>query len=197
MDIKSKKKEMISNMIKQNIVSIVISLLSEGKPITMDNVAAACGVSKGTVYNYFEDRKSLLNHVHKEIITPIVMDRDNLFMSDISPLQKLREFIKSLKATADNTSVYFRFIKNERTVAEEMEDHFNLLTKPLANVIKEGIAKGELIEMDPYVMAEMLSGGWIGIFHLQDIKHEDLPEYQDIEKEFNNVLDIFVSKGDK
>jgi hypothetical protein len=46
-------------------------------------------------------------------------------------------------------------------------------------------------------MAEMMTGGWIGIFHLQDIKHEDLPEYQDVVKEFNKVLDIFVSKGDK
>jgi AcrR family transcriptional regulator len=175
----------------------VISLISEGKPITMDNVAAACGVSKGTVYNYFEDRKSLLNHVHREIIIPLVADRDKLFASDISPLQKLRGFIKSLKETSDSTSVYFRFIKNERTVAEEMDEHFHLMTKPLANVIKEGIEKGELIDMDPYIMAEMLSGGWIGIFHLQDVKHEDLPEYQDVEKEFNKVLDIFVSKGDK
>jgi len=197
MDIKSKKKEMISNMIKQNVVSIVVSLLSEGKPITMDNVASACGVSKGTVYNYFEDRTSLLNHVHKEIINPLVERRDQLFTSDIFPVQKLRGFIQLLKETSDNTFVYFKFIKNERTVAEEVKEHFNLLTKPLANVIKEGIEKGELIDMDPYVMAEMLAGGWIGIFHLQDIEYEDLPDYKDLEKEFNQVLDIFVSKGDK
>jgi AcrR family transcriptional regulator len=121
----------------------------------MDNVAAACGVSKGTVYNYFEDRKSLLNHVHREIIIPLVADRDKLFASDISPLQKLREFIKSLKATADNTSVYFKFIKNERTVAEEVEENFHLMTEPLANVIKQGIEKGELIDMDPYVRCQI------------------------------------------
>ena len=57
----SKRKELMERMIKQDVVNTVLDLIQEDRQVTMDEVALRCGVAKGTLYNYFKNKKDLIS----------------------------------------------------------------------------------------------------------------------------------------
>lgn len=194
MDIKSKKRAMIINMIKQNVVDVTLDLINEGKNITMDEVAAGCGVSKGTIYNYFSDRQALLDYVHDEILRPFKDTDRGLFAKGDDPLAKIYEFVDMLFETPDNLEGYFHFIQKERTVAQEDSEKFEFVIKPLAAICEDGIKRGMFIETNPYMLAEMIYGVTIGTLHLTLMRDVELPCDESMKAEFIKLINRMLIK---
>ncbi|XOB95371.1 TetR/AcrR family transcriptional regulator [Deferribacteres bacterium DY0609] len=181
-------------MIKSNMVAIVISLINEGKPITMEDVANRCGVSKGTIYNYFSDRRSLLDHVHAEIIRPLREIGEEIFKGDMMPLDKIHAFVNVVMEMPDYVKVYFRFIGNERTVAQEEREKYEMITKPLSEICAEGIKRGEFINVHPSILAEMINGIVVGTLGLVAVADSQLPDNETMNKDFIKLINQMVIK---
>ena len=157
-----KKKEMLDQLLREEIVGVILTMIQDGTAITMDEVARQCGVSKGTLYNYFQNKEELLDHVHQAVLAPLLASHQQIFESEDPPLIRLHSFVESVFATHECISNYFHFIWQHKTAEAVYRERVALLMHPLAKICQEGIEKGEFIAVDPYVLAEMVYGTAIG-----------------------------------
>jgi len=180
-----KKKELIDNLIKAEIVKTVFSLIKNDQPVTMDEIAKRCGVAKGTLYNYFENKKALLNYVHQTVLIPIRKRNKTIFESTKAPLVKLNEFIDLVFDIMEELSLYFHFVQHHKTVAEEIGERLDLVIRPLVKVCTQGIQDGAFIDVNPYLLAEMIYGTVFG--PVKSMQHR-FTEKQDIKKIKQDII---------
>jgi len=157
-----KKKELLDQLLRNEIVQVILTMIHENTPITMDEVARQCGVSKGTLYNYFQNKEELLDHVHQAILEPLLESNQQIFESTADPLTRLLNFIDSVFVTHESISTYFHFVWQNKTAEMVYRERVDLLMHPLAKVCQEGIDDGVFINIDPYILAEMIHGTAIG-----------------------------------
>ena len=159
-----RNKEMLERLLKQEIVDTVLALISEGESLTMEEVARRCGVAKGTLYNYFQNKEELLSHVHQAVLGPLVESHQKIFTSANEPLVKIHQFIDAVYGTSETLSTYFRFVWQNKTAEMMFLERVELLLHPLAAICQEGIERSGFVKVDPYIMAEMIYGTVIGPF---------------------------------
>ena len=63
---------------------------------SMNEVAQGCGVSKATLYHYFQDKHDLLVNIADEHVSRLVMLVDQVQEQPLAPDQKLRVLIQAL-----------------------------------------------------------------------------------------------------
>ncbi len=157
-----KKKEMLDQLLRQEIVQVILTMIEEETPITMDEAARQCGVSKGTLYNYFQNKDELLDHVHQIVLEPVQASHQDIFESDLDSLGKINAFIDMVFGHSECISTYFQFIWQNKTAENVFRERVEMLIHPLAKLCREGADKGELPDVNPYVLAELLYGTIIG-----------------------------------
>jgi len=185
----TKRKEMMNRLIKGQAVKTVLVMIQEGTPITMDKVAARCGVSKGTLYNYFQNKTDLLNTVHGTVIIPIKKDLSKIFEKDILPMEKICAFVDNVFDFQKEYPLYFKFIQSRRSAADAVTERMDIIITPLVHVCREGMRLGQFIDMDPYVMAAMIFGTVVG--PLESLTHREEP-LQDLEKLKQEIVRFLV-----
>jgi AcrR family transcriptional regulator len=158
----SKRKELVDNLVKAEIVKTVLALIKQGQPVTMDEIARRCSVAKGTLYNYFKDKKALMHYVHQTVLGPIRDTNTAIFESTKDPILRLHEFIDSAFGIHEDVSLYFQFVQQKRTVANQIDERFELVMGQLITFCDQGIREGYFIDVDPIVLAEMIYGTVIG-----------------------------------
>ncbi len=190
----TKRKELMDRLIKEEVVKTVLSMIHEDQPLTMDDVAAQCGVSKGTLYNYFKNKKALLSFVHEAVIFPIKNGADQLFGQSIRPMEKLYTFVENVFNFHKEYPLYFKFIQSQRSAAEATDEKMSLTILPLVKVCKKGMVSGDFVNMDPYVMAAMIFGAVIGPMESLGYREEPITDIEAFKKDIICLLDRSILK---
>ena len=190
----TKRKEMMNRLLKGQVVQPVLAMIQEGTSITMDKVAARCGVSKGTLYNYFKNKKDLLNYVHEAVIIPIKRGSSKIFKKDIQPMEKIYGFVGNVFDFHKEYPLYFKFIQSQRSAAEAVTERMEVIILPLVNVCREGIRQGQFIDADPYVMAAMIFGSVVGPLESLTYREEPLRDLETLKQEIVRFLDKCILK---
>ena len=193
----SRKKELLDSMIKEEITTAVLELISRNQAVTMDVIAAQCGVAKGTLYNYFKNKKMLINHVHKTIIKPKLENNRVIFESDNSPEIKLFDFVDSVFNFHDAYPLYFQFIQSQRTASEFGKEKFETVVHPLVRLCREGIKRGVFVDLDPFVMASMIFGTIIGTLETLQNREDRHWDMEKIKKDVICLLDRMIVKQEE
>jgi len=189
----SKKKELVDNLVKAEIVKTVLALIKQGQPVTMDEIARRCSVAKGTLYNYFKDKKALMHCVHQTVLGPIRDTNTAIFESTKDPILRLHEFIDSAFGIHEDVSLYFQFVQQKRTVANQIDERFELVMGPLITFCSQGIQDGSFIDVDPIVLAEMIYGTVIGsLISIQ--KKRGTPDMKKIKQDTICLVDRIILK---
>ena len=187
-----KKKEMLDRLLRQEIIQVILTMIQDDVPITMDEVARQCGVSKGTLYNYFQNKEELLDHVHQVILEPLLESNRQIFESPADPLTRLLDFIDSVFATHESIAIYFHSVWQHKTAEEVYRERVEVLMHPLARVCREGIDNGDFIDVNPYILAEMIYGTAVGTLTTLSYSHEVVVDrgkiLQDVKKLINKIL---------
>ncbi len=188
-----KKREMLDQLLRQEIVEVILNMIHCNTAITMDEVARQCGVSKGTLYNYFQNKEELLDHVHQAVIEPLVKSHQEIFTSANEPLVKLHLFIDAIYGMSDTLAAYFRFVWQNKTAEMMFLERAELLMHPLAKICQEGIECSGFIEVDPYIMAEMIYGTVIGPFNTMPYRDggshlDETKMQQDVKKLIDRIV---------
>jgi len=187
-----KKKDLLDQLLRNEIVQVILAMIQESTPITMDEVARQCGVSKGTLYNYFQNKEELLDHVHQVIVEPLIESNRQILESSGDPLTRLLNFIDSVFATHESISTYFQFVWQNKTAEMVYRERVELLMHPLAKVCQEGIDNGEFINIDPYILAEMIYGTAIGTLTTLNYRDAVVVDrekmLQDVKKLINKLI---------
>ncbi len=158
----SKKKQWVDNLVKDEIVKTVLTLIKNEQPVTMDEIARQSSVAKGTLYNYFKNKKALMQYVHQTVLAPIRDANKTIFETPGDPIARLHAFIDSVFCIHEDVSLYFQFVQKKRTVANQIDERFDIVMRPLIRFCSQGIQGGSFIDVDPTILAEMIYGTVIG-----------------------------------
>jgi len=157
-----KKKELLDHLVKTQIVDAVMTMIKKNSSITMDGIARTCGIAKGSLYNYFKNKEDLMGYVHQAILEPIRESKSMILDSRKDPLTRLYEFIDSVFHINEDLHFYFRFMEQERSVAVEKKERSDIVMQPLTRLCRQGIEKGQFIDVAPDILAEAIYGMVIG-----------------------------------
>ncbi len=167
-----RKKQMVEKMMRGALYQAASSVMSEyGWPgLTMDRVAEEAGVSKGTVYNYFKDKKELVWFVITNLALDIEERLKNIIESHQSCAETVKEIVmKELQGRREHghlaTAIIHAF-HEEPELRKRMlsSDHpFNRVDKMIEDLFARGMEKGEFRKMDPKAMQSVFSAILMGI----------------------------------
>lgn len=113
------------------------------KCITMDDVAAALGISKRTLYEVFSDKESLL----KECILKVQTDRDQYLLDVYERSNHVLEVIlavfqKSIEIFHQTNKRFFEDIKKYPKIYTMMQDRRESDTEKTISFFKTGVEQG-------------------------------------------------------
>ncbi|WP_035237862.1 TetR/AcrR family transcriptional regulator [Desulfobacter vibrioformis] len=190
----TRRKEMMNRLLKGQVIKTVLAMIQEGTSVTMDKVADRCGVSKGTLYNYFKNKTDLLNSVHEAVIIPIKKESYKIFEKNIPPMEKIYAFVDNVFNFQKEYPLYFKFIQSQRSAAAAVTERMDTIIIPLVNVCREGMRRGQFMVVDPYVMAAMIFGTVVGPLESLTYREEPLQDLEKLKQEIVRFLDISIHK---
>jgi len=182
-------------------LSCIDLLLEKGiKKLTVAEVAKTAGVSKGSIYDYFDNKEDIVYEVIRALIFEYQKEKELEFSKDISSREKvfhLFEFVldDSEKYTKDH-NLYKEYVSiNLGSVCEGMcgfnNECSDFFTSIATQIIQEGVDKGELVKESLSLIKGLLAleKGFLFISWTQekDIKN-DLKEF------LNTLFDLLEIK---
>lgn len=149
---------------REQIVQAASALLaSKGYEATsLDDVAAAAGITKGTVYYHFDSKEALYWAVVAPIVAKTNLLAEQAVARSLSARQAIIELVELLIAGASGATDKYMYYQEMLPLNEEMrrairqqERNYEEL---VADVIRRGQAKGEIRPGDPKVLALIVIG---------------------------------------
>lgn len=154
----------------------------------MDEVAAACGVGKGTLYRYFPSKRALFFAVTFEGIEKLQADLERIAGGAEAPVVKLERLVHRLLGHFWDRRVFFALIhdgEGHDPGAREWGRRRAALASVVERVLAEGVAAGAFRAVDPHLGSEMLLG------MLRGANRHRGPEDR-LERSLAFILDVFL-----
>lgn len=137
-----------------------------------DSIASAAGVNKALLYYYYKDKETLYGAVLDEVFSGLVEQLVGVLRSEASPGEKvLRYLVRHFDYIAVHPQ-YPRLIQHEMMRANigkspHLERAVHAFFRPIVDAfvltVNEGIASGELRQLDPAQLSISLTG--INVFY--------------------------------
>ncbi|MEX2483856.1 MAG: TetR/AcrR family transcriptional regulator [Brumimicrobium sp.] len=168
--------------------SALLFLKNGIKSVTMDDLAKELGVSKKTIYKYFDDKNDLVTKI-VEIKTSLDRQACKEARCDsenaIDALFKISEFVSEMMQNV-HSSVFFDLQKYHRDAWEVMEEHkLNFVKSQIKENIERGQEEGLYI---PTLNSEVISSIYISTMNgLFDGFTFDLSKFQ-----FKTIFDEII-----
>jgi len=148
------------------IMDAALALFSEkGFTATrLDDVAEAAGVSKATIYLYFENKEQLFTALVRELATPRFDEIEKLIDAHEGPSAGLLDFVIARIgeiATTTKIPALAKIILAESGNFPEIRNHYrdHIALRGLGNIVRiveRGIARGEFHPCDPTSAAQSI-----------------------------------------
>lgn len=164
------RKRALDEIMKEALFEATIAVLSEHgvKGLTMDRVAQAAGVAKGSLYNYFRSKKDLLEFVFAKVIDPILQHLAKAVAVEQPAVEKLADFLRMLLDYAAKHADVLRLLIDDETAHGLLQSSERSIRKAigyqLAQIIRQGISEGAFRPGDPRMLAIMFQGLYRGVF---------------------------------
>jgi AcrR family transcriptional regulator len=162
------KKEILTAFRTQEILAAAKELMSQKglETVTMDDIAQAAGVAKGTVYLYFPSKDELIEALLSQVGENLLSALEAILTSGRDPHEKLRQVLLMLLQNLEQEQVLFpvylresrrgRFQDPARSPDwRELEE--TILAK-ITSLFAEGIATGLFMAAEPRLLAYLLRG---------------------------------------
>jgi len=130
---------------------------------SMEDIAAAAGIRKPTLYHYFRGKHELLLEIHDAIMSELVSRLDAREKTCPSATEMIRGIVRDCLEVLEALPHYPRvFFEHYREVPEprqsEMRKERDDYTARVQAAIANGVASGELREVDPTLAVFALFG---------------------------------------
>lgn len=155
-------KELHITQMRENICSAFAEMFAAEGDVSMENLAEKVGIAKGTIYNYFKDKKELTAAVMESRRKIMVRMMEEAISPELSAVQQLETFVRIIWQDF-NTHRHLRmeYLRNNpvRHVAHRPRP-LDILKK----IIERGIVHAEFRETDPEEAALFVFCSLIGKF---------------------------------
>lgn len=164
--------------------------------LTMEKVAEKAGVSKGTIYTYFKDKQELLRMLMREAAGDFLKELDTITSTDSGSVRErllpVAELMDEFSREHKELFLYLHQpgeIGNEihRAECSEGMKTFHIMLSAVSSILKDGIAKGELVKSDPDLMSFL----FIGSLHNLLLSEVYLPE-KEVKANANTLVDLYL-----
>lgn len=140
------------------------------KKTTMDEIAAACGKAKSTLYHYFKSKEEVFDEVLNKEMLSLRQIVDNQVKSKSTFQEKLKAYFETFHKEAINkmnlTRILKQEIKSEIVNTNRFTDIIQFETNYVANLMKEGFKNNEITSIDEKeipLFSEILVIAFLGI----------------------------------
>jgi AcrR family transcriptional regulator len=166
---KTTKKEIVTAFRTREILAAGRQLLEQRGPeaMTMEEIAAAAGVAKGTLYLYFQSKDDLILALINQVGENILQDMEAVLQAPGSPAEKLSRMVSVLLEYLNRERLLFPIYAREllrgegesregsRRRYQELEEEFVAL---VTRLFAEGIAAGQFIPANPRLLTFLIRG---------------------------------------
>ena len=148
---------------------------------TVDDVAAAAELGKGTIYLYFSSKEEILAHLLLEGFDILINSLRETFSSteSLPSSERLRRLAATYLEFSREFSPYFRLMvafdrgslreKLPLELREEIKARNREALGWVSRVVEEGVAKGDFVPQDPWLVAGTLWASIHGVLILMSI----------------------------
>lgn len=159
---KTERKRLFDQITRKAIQEAVVNLVTRTgtRKVTMDQVAAEAGLSKGCLYIYFRSKKELLESVKTASFKPLGDQLQEILNGLLTPNQKIESIVHRLFSYFDENRGLFRFLLEEREIAQsqvirQKNSRYRNFVERIANVLDDGVASGLFRHMDSKKVASI------------------------------------------
>lgn len=198
---KATKKEIVTAFRTQEILAAARKLLDQSglEAMTMDDIAAAAGVAKGTLYLYFQSKDDLLLAMISQVGENILRDVEAALQAPGTPPERLTRMVSVLLEYLDRERLLFpiyarevlqgkqKFRKGFWWHIQAMEEKFVTV---VTGLFAEGIAAGQFISANPRYLTYLIRGLVRATGYYQRDKGQS-----DVAKEAMPVILTLLSSG--
>ena len=130
--------------------------------LTMERLAIAARVAKGSVYNYFRSKRGLLQFVYQKAYEPINVQMHEIAAGRQTARGKLEAMARMYFEHVNQDRELFDFLLNDAAVRGLLKTEQDSLRAQvitvLSGILEQGIAAGEFKPLDAKRVAEMVLG---------------------------------------
>ena len=160
--LKTERKHLFEEITRKAIQEAVVNLVARTgtRKVTMDQVAAEAGLSKGCLYIHFRSKKELLESVKTARFKPLVDQLQEILNGSLTPNQKIESIVHRLFSYFDENRGLFRFLLEEREIAQsqvirQKNSRYRNFVERIANVLDDGVASGLFRHLDSKKVASI------------------------------------------
>lgn len=158
----------------------------------MDRVAAAAGMAKGSLYNYFRNKQELLEFVHQRAIAPVQQAVQEILDGQAPAAAKLESICRLWREHLGAHRAVFEFFVNDQTAKGLLRGSQETArawgTQQVARIIAQGIQAGDFRPVDSLAAAEVFVGAAIGM-----VEHElAIGRLRPIDEAVAMLMDVFL-----
>lgn len=189
------RKRALDEMMKESLFEATVAVLGEHgvDGMTMERVAMAAGMAKGSVYNYFGSKRDLLEFVYAKIIDPIFQKLVETVASDRPAREKLAKHLRDLLDHVAKQSQVFKLLFEDDSAHGLLQSTERrtreAACQQLAEVFRQGVTEGVFRPSDPLVLARQFFGVCAGTFD----SRPELAEPDQRESVFRLIMDTFLN----
>ena len=134
-------------------------LAVQGEQASMNDVAAAAGVARATVYRYFPNRQALLDELARAAVSEADEGLASARIDEVPPEEGVARAVRALVDVGDS----FVLLARER-VRSEPERFERRVTQPLRELFERGQAAGDIRhDIASALLTESLIGLIVGV----------------------------------
>jgi AcrR family transcriptional regulator len=166
---KATKKDIVTAFRTREILAAARQLLDQRglEAMTMEEIAAAAGVAKGTLYLYFQSKDNLIQALLTMVGENILRDLETTLQAAGTPPEKLKRIVTVLLEYLNRERVLFPIYARELLRGrqesrrgfwrryQELEERFVTL---VTDLFTEGIAAGQFIPANPRLLTFLIRG---------------------------------------
>ena len=179
---------------RRELLTLAVELIHrEGlESLTMEGVAAAAGVAKGTVYLYFDSKDRLVEQAIEKTLEPLVEEVCGLLESERVPEEKLRSMAIANLAYFDRHRSLFRVFTHDRYARRthtrrSRDDHYRKVVGKTAEVIRDGIRQRRFRAAD----ADTTAAIWLEALTVVLVRRLQAADSGPAEAAADSLLELF------
>ncbi len=159
-----RRKAAVDAAMRDGLFEAAVAVISQygSAGLTMDRLAIAARVAKGSVYNYFRSKRGLLQFVYQKAYEPINVQMHEIAASSQTARGKLEAMARMYFEHVNQDRQLFDFLLNDASVRGLLKTEQDSLREQviavLTEILEQGVAAQEFRPLDAIRVAEMILG---------------------------------------
>lgn len=162
------QKAALETLMKDDVYEKAIAIMTgeDLQALTMERLANDVGVSRGTLYNYFDDKDAVVDFVEARTFDPVLEAIGEVAASDLDAELKLTKIAEWIFTSVYEGSALIIALSPTRQVADKCGgklERKRRASNAIEQIIREGIEKGRFKKLPPVVVTEVFVGALTGM----------------------------------